>query len=446
MIRMKHPLIVTAVAAIALAFASPSAAQFGSRSLMTQAFEPYVKQRDLPILMETLTLEEWQRPIVDMLVEDYLASFNAGIETLRTRMQEAGAGSEKGDIGALLRPLQTWRQERQEIYNRFADLVRSQLSAAQLERWPAWERAVRRERLLPLSELSGEGINLVGIMTDLAPPAEFRAAASPAIEAYEVRIDLALTNRQTREDEVLPATIDAMAALDYQKSAELQGKVMAMRVVLRDAQEQGVREIADSMGPEWGGKFRLLAMQRAYPEVFTPNAVMRLYEAALALTDLTDEQRTSVISLKGEFQREWDTMSDEFLAVVKREEPKGPQQRSADAAPAGTPEQRKARGGEMEAMRGRRHEIGERYRQLLEKVLTAEQFAALPGAQKFTAGALGSKSAGRQPAESAMQSERPEGAGRRAPNGEKGRGGVGAGSRPPTEDAGGRDAPPASVE
>lgn len=444
---MKHSLLIIAVVAIALSLTAPTHAQFGSRSLMTQAFEPYVKQRDLPILMETLQLEEWQRPIVDTLVEDYLASFNAGIEKLRVRMQEAGSSNEKGDLGALLRPLQTWSQERQEIYARFAELVRSQLSPQQIERWPVWERAVRRERLLPQSELSGEGTNLVGVLTDLAPPAEFRSAAAPAIEAYEIRVDQALTARQARENEILPAMMDAMATLDHQRASELQEKVMIARVALRDAQEQGIAEIALAMGNDWGPKFRALAQQRAFPEVFAPNAVMRIYDAALALPDLSEEARSSISGLKTEFQREWDGLSEEFLTVVKREEPKAPKNRMAEARPAATPEARQARAGEIEAIRRRRHELGERYRALLEKQLTPEAYASLPGTAKYAAEGLGSKFGGSSPAESATQGMRSPGGRSASGGGDKGAGS--AGSAEPTPSGNGapaRNAPPSAVE
>lgn len=419
---MKRLLLTAVLAVSSLALTPPATAQFGGRSVMVQAFEPYVMQRDLPIMVETLQLDESQRPIVDMLVEDYLASFQAGIEKVRAQMQEAGSSAEKGDLGALLRPLATWSKERQELYARFTVTMRNVLSPQQAERWPIWERAVRRERLLPQSEISGEGVNLIGVIADIAPPAEVRTVAAPAIEAYELRVDMALQDRQMREEEALPAIMDAMTAMDHDRAAQVQERVMASRLKLREAQEVSIREISEAMGSEWGTKFRVLALQRAFPEVHAPNSIMRIFDAALGLTDLTDDQRTSITALRGEFEREWALASDQLLEAVKRDEPLGPRRRAGANAPAATPAERQARGGEVEAARRKRHDLSERYRQQLEKLLTPEQYAQLPGAQKYAAEGMGSKFGSMPAGGGATQESRPAG-GRAVPGSDKSRGG-----------------------
>jgi len=433
--------LTAAAIAIAVSVTPVATAQFGSRSFMSQAFEPYVMQRDLPLMVTTLELEEWQRPIVDALVDDYLASFNAGIENVRLKMQDAGMSGDKADLSAMLRPLANWNRERLELYGKLSEMIKSQLSPQQIERWPAWERAIRRERLLPLSELSGEGVNLVGVVTDLAPPPEVRSAAAPVIDAYEIRLDAALSQRQARDEEALPAMMDAMAAMDHGRAADLQDRIMAARVQIRDAQEQSIVEIAGAMGDEWGPKFKSLAMQRAFPEVFSPNPIMRLFEGALALNELTSEQRSSITSLKDEFQREWDLLSAEMLSTIKREEPQGPRRRAAGAAAgaAATPEQRQGRSGDLEAMRRKRHDLGERYRQLLEKQLSKEQFTSLPGAAKYASEGLGAKFGGGPTGESATQDMRAPNPRRGVPGSDKpGSAPPGMGADGPTDGQGGQ--------
>lgn len=379
---MKHSLFAALIVAGAIVASPLSHAQFGSRSLMVQAFEPYIMQRDMPLMVAILDLDETQRPIVDMLLEDYMASFAAGIEKVRAQMQDAGSAA-KEDLTALLRPLNNWSRERQELYNRFAETMKSVLSPQQLDRWPAFERAIRRERLLPQSEISGEGVNLIGIINDLAPPAEVRATAQPVIEAYEIRIDGALTERQAREEENMGPMMDAMVTMDHQRAAELQDRIMAARVRLRDAQEISIEEISTALGADWGPRFRVIAMQRAFPEVFSPNSVIRLFDAALEIADLTPEQRASITSLKGEMEREWEGLSREMLTVVKRDEPAAPKRRAA------APAERQGRSPELEAMRRKRQDLAERYRQQLEHILTPEQYADLPGAQRHAAQGLG---------------------------------------------------------
>jgi len=377
-LRTIRTLLVTTSIVAAAAFAAPAGAQFGSQAL-AQSFKPYVMERDLPLLTETLALEEWQRPIVDALLVDYLASFNAGIEGVKTKMQEASvaASQNAADASALLRPLADWSRERQVLYTRFAELVRAQLSPQQLELWPAWERAIRRERLLPLGELSGEQVNLVGVMADVAPPPEVRTAATPAVTAYELRLDAALVQRQAREDESMPVMMKAMEKMDGEAAAGIQEKIMAARVQIRDAQEQSLREIAEAMGPEWGAKFRVLALQRAFPEVYGANPVQRLFDGALTVNDLTDEQRASITSLRDEFLREWNGLSDQYLIAVKVDEPQGPRRRLAGGA--------QPKSADVDNLRRQRQDRASHYREELLKLLKPEQIAMMPGGAALAA-------------------------------------------------------------
>ena len=70
--------LALAVLAAGCAFASvPTAsAQFGGRSGMASMFTPDFLPRDLPIFVDALALEEWQRPVLEVLLQDYDTNFN----------------------------------------------------------------------------------------------------------------------------------------------------------------------------------------------------------------------------------------------------------------------------------------------------------------------------------------------------------------------------------
>jgi len=388
---MKRFLLALIVSTPVVILAAPANAQFGGRSAMAQAFEPDVWQRDLPIFAESLELEEWQRPIVEMLVEDYLASFHAGVDAVKQRMMGVQPTGDKPSIEAVLAPIEDWNKEKGQLYTRFLETVRSQLSEQQLQRWPVLERAMRRERLLPQSEISGEGLNLAGLVRDLSPPPEVALAAAPALEAWEIRIDGALLTRQARMEEILPALKEAMAEMNHDRGLQLQDRIMAARVQLRDAQEQGILEIAEAMGPEWGERFRTLAMQRAFAEAFQPSPVMRQYVAALALPELSDEQRSGITNLKQQFQHELDLISEQMLVAIRTQEPKEPRRRVEQARERREPGVRtlqdRPAAGTIEFVRTIRAETNEKYRKLLEDQLTAEQYTSLPGSGKMSASA-----------------------------------------------------------
>lgn len=425
-------LLLIAILALPCSLAASAHAQFGGRSAMVQAVESDVLQRDLPIFAESLQLEEWQRPIMDMLLEDYLSSFNAGIEAMKQRMQgvQVAPGS-KPSIQDVLAPLEEWSVQKKQLYAGFLQSVKSQLSPQQLERWPVLERALRRERLLPQALLSAEGINLIGIMQDLAPPPEVALAAAPALEQYELRLDEALQARQARMNDIVPALKEAMSEMNHDRGVELQERITVTRVALREVQERSIEEVATAMGADWGERFRTMAMQRAYPEAFQPSPVMRQYVAALALTTLSDEQRTTIASYKGEFQTALDALGQEMLAAIRKQEPKEVRRRVEQArqrregnvvsAPP-APEQ-----GSVESVRLNRAQTNEKYRELLEAQLTPEQYQELPGAGKMSIKSRETKSDGATHGDGRLQSNRP--AGRNAP-GANGKPGTGGGERP----------------
>lgn len=411
--------MILAVLAIPLVLAAPAPAQFGGRSAMMQAVEPDVWQRDLPIFAEALQLEEWQRPIMDMLVEDYLSSFNAGIDEMKQRMQGLQAKGDKASIQKVLEPLEDWSVKKKQLYATFLGGVRSQLSEQQLERWPNLERALRRERLLPQSELSAEGLNLLGVARDLAPPPEVSAAAAAALDAYEARLDEALQARQARMEEIVPALKEAMEQMNHDRGVQLQERIMASRLALRDVQERSIEEIALAMGPEWGDRFRTMALQRAYAEAFQPSPVMRQYVAALALTTLSEEQRTTITSLKDEFQKALDEVGQQMLAAIKKQEPGEARRRVKQARDrregASVPAPSTPESGSVESVRATRAQTNEKYRALLEAQLTPEQYQELPGAGKMAIKARADTKPGAEAAsDSRLNSNRPAG---RAPAG-----------------------------
>ena len=84
------PLIRThLLAAMALALpmlvTAPAKAQFGGAAGFADAFRPDFLDRDMPLFVEHLRLEDWQRPIVEMLLLDYTHSFGRASSRSRTR-------------------------------------------------------------------------------------------------------------------------------------------------------------------------------------------------------------------------------------------------------------------------------------------------------------------------------------------------------------------------
>ena len=382
-----------AVAAALLVATAQAHAQTGRRAMFTEAFRPDIMQRDISLLVTTLQLEEWQRPIMEALLEDYMTSFNTGVEAMKDRMKAAAeavtqSGSTNADqvLAKTMEPLNAWRQEKERLSAKFMSDVQSQLGPQQLERWPSFERAVRRERLLPEGELSGESVDLFAMVNRMQPsPAEGEALRG-AMAAYEVALDEVLRARLERAKQLRPAMEQAMASRETDRQADIQDQLMQSSIAVREANDRAIDSIAGAFGDR-GGTFKRMALEAGYPEVFRAHPVMLLMQQARKLDSLTEEQGQQIDALMAEFAGVVDEANMRLLAVVRDDEPKAPRRRLKAAA------ERRAAGGSapatrpedpVAAARSERDRAGEPYRERLMAILTPEQQAQLPGGPRPT--------------------------------------------------------------
>ncbi len=97
---------------------SPSQGLLGGPSgrVTRTLFRPDYMTRDLPLIVEALTLDEGQADVVDMLLEDYDASFRMAVEETQQAMLDLGEASgaddlERERVDALRADMQTMREE-----------------------------------------------------------------------------------------------------------------------------------------------------------------------------------------------------------------------------------------------------------------------------------------------------------------------------------------------
>ncbi|NBP52026.1 MAG: hypothetical protein EBU70_12795, partial [Actinobacteria bacterium] len=103
----------------AVSVATPAHAQFGGRAGFAKAFAPDILQRDITLINSVLQLEEWQRPIVEALMQDYVTSFNAGSDDLKEKLKAAqqaatagGASNPDAILDSIMKPIGPWMEEK----------------------------------------------------------------------------------------------------------------------------------------------------------------------------------------------------------------------------------------------------------------------------------------------------------------------------------------------
>lgn len=391
--------LFAAIAMVTLAgvATSPASAQFGGRGGFAQAFQPDIMQRDVTLMTSSLGLEEWQRPVVEALLQDYMSNFNTGVEALKDRMKVASddagklATSNGGDavLEKIMAPLNSWRTEKTQMLEKFMSDLKSQLGPQQLERWPSFERALRRERLLPDGDLSGESVDLFAVLTRMQlTPAEQEAVKQP-LAAYELMLDEALVTRMTSIAVLDRELSDAMASMNYDRGADIQDKVMVVRIGVRSANDAGIELLAAALGDR-SEEFRTRALEAGYPDVFRPHPVMILMQQAYALPSLSPEQTSQIDALMSEFGTACRDANMKIYEAVRVDQPKAPRKRvqaaadrksGASGSAPNTPQGANSTDPVVKA-RIERETMGAPFRDRLLAILNDEQKAELPGGVK----------------------------------------------------------------
>jgi hypothetical protein len=319
---MRHllrPLVCCA--SIALASLSASA-QFGGKAGFSQAFKPDIQARDMSLLVETLKIEDWQRPIVETLLEDYTASFKTGCDAVREKMVEV-AKSQKGAKSAvgLLAPIEAWQVEKERIFQEFMENVKGQLSDTQREQWPRFERMLRREHSLADSDLSGEGVDLLAVARQMQMPPEAMASAQAAFDEYEVALDQAILARDNRIKALTGEFRAAMEGMDLERGSALQAQIMQVRVGVRQVQDDGIERIAAALPAPWGADFRQRALAAGYKEAFQPDPLASFFQVVEGVDDLTAEQKTGIAAAKSKWEAALASLRERMLDTIRRDDP-----------------------------------------------------------------------------------------------------------------------------
>ncbi len=376
--------------AIALAFGfTPTAqAQFGGRSSLANSFVPDFTPRDLVVFIDSLGLEEWQRPVIEVLLDDYTTGFNNGVESVRAEMatlKDKVAGVDANAVMSLITgPMEKWQTQKHVLREDFLTNLKSQLSDQQLEQWPRLERALRREKSLPMAELSGEAVNLFGIVRDLQLAPLQMDGIQPMLDQYELALDAALAARDAAIESASKELMQAMSANDPERGISAQEGIMVKRVAVRTVQENTTAQIKDGLGGDLGAQFEMKVLERAFPQVFRPDPVTPLFESALAIPDLAPDKKALIDSLFLEYVPQNFGANMTLMQAMRLSEPQEPRRRTEaiQARKQGGAVVRSPEAEGVAAARDAREAVWEKYRNKLYALLNDEERENLPGIGK----------------------------------------------------------------
>ncbi len=424
-------LLLVWVLAPAMLLVDAAVAQFGQAAQFGRVMAPYYLRRDIRFFVDELQLDEGQAAILESLYYDYEDAHLASQERMKERFEGlkdeaknlSGADADKDRlVEIVLRPFveqaDEWHRQRTE----FLENVRAILGAPQQDLWPGFMRALRRDKELPVGSLMGESTNLITIMQQADVPPAARAAADPLLDRYEAELDEALLAREQVDLRNQGPMMRSMASPDENALNMLFERIDAS-VRVRDVNVRYAELLRAALPVEHGERFVELYRAQAFSSFARDTAATRIFEAALELQTISEEQRSAIADLFAAYRIELEPMVLEMIRMQLESEPaleksKARQfvTRVSDPRPFDA---------ELTEARRQRTELDRRYMKELEGMITRVDFLSLPGASRFA-----------ERRDRALESDAPEASRKRRQNPERGFRNVGSGG--PAGAGGGR--------
>ncbi len=276
-------------------------------------------------------------------------------EKIREQTRGLVAAAEKLDAGVL-------------------DDIKSLLSQEQAGRFPALERARRRDWMRGMRVVAGDNVDLIELLD--AQKVAWRAdkALAPIVEEYEMALDRLIVQRHTALRELFDAImkVDNPMQLDEESFKGTVTKLYDLARQMRDCNRGAARRLGQVLAPDARQAFEGEILRRSYPRVYGPCKVTRILAAAAKFNDLNDSQRAELDALAKGYEREAAAANTAWVAEIGR---------AHDELIADPMKSMRGETSNQEALvkaRSTREELDARYVQRVEGLLSKDQNARLP--------------------------------------------------------------------
>lgn len=212
------------------------------------------------------------------------------------------------------------REARKTLDATFMGDVKLILTPEQAAQWPSAERAVRRDQGLRRGFVSGERVDLFRLVENAKFSDEVMAAVKPALDEYEAEIDREVTKR----DEAMASRMKEMAEIrrsgDMEKMQGVIEKGREASVRVRDVNRKYARQITDLLPEDQKAAFSEAFRKESFPEVYRETQGQKSFAAAMKFADIEEAQKSSLETLKGNYERELASLNKQLEAAIEESE------------------------------------------------------------------------------------------------------------------------------
>ncbi|MGE4199000.1 MAG: hypothetical protein AB7G11_17970 [Phycisphaerales bacterium] len=341
-----------------------------------QAFEPSIDSQDIDGMTTLFGFDKAQKEAVKQLFDGYQQEFAAAAKDMRAKFdaarEEMRNTGDRSVMGEVMEKMGEFRKHRSEMEKSFLGDVKAVLTEQQLQKWPRFERDRRRTETIGNGLMSGENVDLVRLVKDLKLPAETQSSLEPTLDQYTVELDPALDARNKMYEDMQSKIREMFQGGDPDAMEEMVKKGREVSTRVRDVNRKFAAQIETALPAEKQSEFATAFRRESFPRVYRPTQATRVVDAAVALKDLTADQKSAIEAIRDSYHRD--------LAAIQKDMEGATEEMEANFSPRNMMQ----RGGfgnddsKLGDLQRRRRELDRDTAEKVNALLTEEQREKLP--------------------------------------------------------------------
>ena len=229
-------------------------------------------------------------------LSEKIASISEEIQQQRTDAWQSPERQTAMEDVALL--IQDQLRLKQKMKNELEGDLVAILTEEQLELWPALERQLIRDRLLQRGRLSGESVDVIGLVEQQNYEDAVLISILPALDEWDVNVSAALEARDAYSIESQGALMSSMSSMDSNSSTAVMSTQAGLAEAVRDINDMAVDTIVLLLPVDKSALFNDEAKLNGYPRIYRTSKVERAYEAAKELEGLEEDILQAIVDLE----------------------------------------------------------------------------------------------------------------------------------------------------
>ena len=348
---------------------------------MAEIMQPEYMTRDLVLFAEGLQLDDMQEVIIEGFFDDYEDDFAAGWTATQERINEVAlnfqakeGGTDLDKLEPVLNALGDWVVAKRQLDDGLLENIKVILLPEQQILWPAFSQRLYREKNIRKGRLSGESVDLFQIARDTNLPSAAESAIAPHLEEYAIALDIALRNRDAILRGNPKKLFDKILSGNTQRSANLVDSSIKARMEVRDITDRYIYIIGENLAAADRKDFITRALKRGYTRIYRRTPAQRLLRQAAENESYDEGLRAQIIQLEYAYLQELSVINLELLEKTRTYEPALQKNRELAGQirkSGGTPQKLE---DPTRTLYKKREDLGERYIEMLQALLTTEQF------------------------------------------------------------------------